>query len=158
MIFYRKTRLADVTRGRRVGRNISADFEEGGRRRRDRAQHDRRTDSEAPPGGLDRFGRAVDQLWADYSDGDGNFWTDYGASNADPDQIRTAAREFAPDYFIVAGPGTTLGGAVAQGLIRANWRGLSSKADFQRMQADTPFLISMALPEQRALVTEGMPK
>lgn len=67
--------------------------------------------------------------------------------------IRTAAREFAPDYFIIPGPGTTLGGAVAQSLIRANWRGLSSKADFQRMQADTPFLISMALPDQRVLVT-----
>ncbi|MBL9051703.1 MAG: ACP S-malonyltransferase [Tabrizicola sp.] len=67
--------------------------------------------------------------------------------------IRSAAREFAPDYFIVPGPGTTLGGAVAQSLIRANWRGLASKADFQRMQSETPFLISMALPEQRALVT-----
>jgi [acyl-carrier-protein] S-malonyltransferase len=64
--------------------------------------------------------------------------------------IRTAAREFAPDYFIIPGPGTTLGGAVAQSLIRANWRGLACKADFQRMQAETPFLISMALPDQRA--------
>ena len=67
--------------------------------------------------------------------------------------IRTAAREFAPDYFIVPGPGTTLGGAVAQSLIRANWRGLASKADFQRLQAEDPFLISMALPDQRVLVT-----
>jgi [acyl-carrier-protein] S-malonyltransferase len=67
--------------------------------------------------------------------------------------IRTASREFAPDYFIVAGPGTTLGGAVAQSLIRAAWRGLASKADFQRVQAEDPFLISMALPEHRALVT-----
>ena len=67
--------------------------------------------------------------------------------------IRTAAREFAPDYFIVPGPGTTLGGAVAQSLIRANWRGLSNKADFQRLQAEDPFLISMALPDQRPLVT-----
>lgn len=67
--------------------------------------------------------------------------------------IRTAAREFAPDYFIVAGPGTTLGGAVAQSLIRANWRGLSNKAGFQRLQAEDPFLISMALPDQRTLVT-----
>ena len=72
--------------------------------------------------------------------------------------IRTAAREFAPDYFIILGPGTTLGGAVAQSLIRANWRGLASKPDFQRMQAETPFLLSRALPEQRALVPEGMPK
>ena len=71
--------------------------------------------------------------------------------------IRTAAREFAPDLFIIAGPGTTLGGAVAQSLIRANWRGLSNKADFQRMQADDPFLISMALPDQRALVTGATP-
>lgn len=67
--------------------------------------------------------------------------------------IRSAAREFAPDYFIVPGPGTTLGGAVAQSLIRANWRGLASKADFQRLQAEDPFLISMALPDQRPLVT-----
>jgi [acyl-carrier-protein] S-malonyltransferase len=69
--------------------------------------------------------------------------------------IQTAAREFGPDYFIIPGPGTTLGGAVAQSLIRANWRGLASKVDFQGMQAESPFLISMALPEQRALVTEG---
>jgi [acyl-carrier-protein] S-malonyltransferase len=71
--------------------------------------------------------------------------------------IRTAARELAPDCFIVPGPGTTLGGAVAQSLIRANWRGLASKADFQRMQAQDPFLISMALPHQRALVTGVTP-
>lgn len=71
--------------------------------------------------------------------------------------IRTAAREFAPDYFIVPGPGTTLGGAVAQSLIRANWRGMASKADFQRMQAEEPFLISMALPDQRPLVTGATP-
>lgn len=66
--------------------------------------------------------------------------------------IRTAAREFAPDYFIIPGPGTTLGGAVAQSLILAGWKGMADKADFQRSQAETPFLISMALPEQRALV------
>ena len=71
--------------------------------------------------------------------------------------ISTAAREFAPDCFIVPGPGTTLGGAVAQSLIRANWRGLTNKADFQRMQAEDPFLISMALPDQRALVTGATP-
>lgn len=69
--------------------------------------------------------------------------------------ISTAAREFAPDYFIVAGPGTTLGGAVAQSLIRAGWRGLADKADFQARQAENPFLISMALPDQRKLVTES---
>lgn len=67
--------------------------------------------------------------------------------------IRTAAREFAPDLFIIPGPGTTLGGAVAQSLIRAQWRGMESKADFQSLQGEDPFLIAMGLPEQRALVS-----
>lgn len=71
--------------------------------------------------------------------------------------IRTAAREFAPDLFILPGPGTTLGGAVAQSLIRATWRGLSDKAGFQRMQSQAPFLISMALADQRVLVTGATP-
>lgn len=66
--------------------------------------------------------------------------------------IRVAAREFAPDLFIVPGPGTTLGGAVAQSLIQANWLGLSSKADFQVRQAEKPLLVAMGLEEQRGLV------
>ncbi len=66
--------------------------------------------------------------------------------------IRSAAREFAPDYFIIPGPGTTLGGAVAQSLILAGWKGMADKAGFQRLQSENPVLISMALPEQRALV------
>jgi acyl transferase domain-containing protein len=68
--------------------------------------------------------------------------------------IRSAAREFAPDLFIVTGPGTTLGGAVAQALLLTNWRGMQAKTDFQRLQADTPILISMGLPEQRGHVTQ----
>jgi acyl transferase domain-containing protein len=67
--------------------------------------------------------------------------------------IRSAAREFAPDLFIIAGPGSTMGGAVAQSLILANWQGLASKADFQARQTANPIVISMGLPEQRALVT-----
>ena len=67
--------------------------------------------------------------------------------------IRIAAREFAPDMFVVAGPGTTLGGAVAQSLILANWRGLSDKAGFQAMQERAPVLISMARDDQRDAVT-----
>lgn len=65
--------------------------------------------------------------------------------------IRVAAREFAPDLFIVPGPGTTLGGAVAQSLIQANWLGMGSKADFQTRQAAHPLLVAMGLEEQRAL-------
>ena len=68
--------------------------------------------------------------------------------------IRSAAREFAPDLFIIAGPGSTMGGAVAQSLILANWQGLASKADFQARQTANPIVISMGLPEQRALVTD----
>lgn len=67
--------------------------------------------------------------------------------------VRSAAREFAPDLFIVAGPGTTMGGAVAQSLILSNWRGMANKADFQRLQGESPFLISMGLADQRSLVT-----
>jgi len=66
--------------------------------------------------------------------------------------IRTAAREFAPDYFIIPGPGTTLGGAIAQSLIRANWRGMSNKAEFESLQDREPFLIAMARDDQRAII------
>jgi len=67
--------------------------------------------------------------------------------------ICVSAREFAPDLFIVAGPGTTLGGAVAQCLIAADWRGMKSKSDFQSLQAETPLLISMGRDDQRGHVT-----
>ena len=69
--------------------------------------------------------------------------------------ITHAAREFAPDLFIVTGPGTTLGGAVAQSLILANWRGMASKADFQHIQETAPCLVSMGMDTQRKLVTKG---
>jgi acyl transferase domain-containing protein len=64
--------------------------------------------------------------------------------------VRVAAREFAPDLFIVTGPGTTLGGAVAQSLILAGWRGMGSKADFLRRQQDEKLLAAMGLEDQRA--------
>lgn len=63
--------------------------------------------------------------------------------------IRTAAREFAPDLFIVAGPGTTLGGAVIQSLILSDWRGMRSKDDFQRLQGERPLVLSMGMADQR---------
>jgi len=70
--------------------------------------------------------------------------------------IRSAAREFAPDLFIVTGPGSTLGGAVAQSLILSGSHGLTSKADFKALQASTPLLISMGLDSQRGLATEPL--
>jgi [acyl-carrier-protein] S-malonyltransferase len=66
--------------------------------------------------------------------------------------VRTAAREFAPDLFIIAGPGSTLGGAVAQSLILDGWRGMRSKADFMARQESAPLLISMGIDEQRMTV------
>lgn len=69
--------------------------------------------------------------------------------------VQVAARDFAPDLFIVAGPGTTLGGAVAQSLILAAWRGLGSKGDFQARQKDDPFLVAMGMEEQRSFVVNS---
>lgn len=66
--------------------------------------------------------------------------------------VTVAAREFAPDMFIVTGPGSTLGGAVAQSLILAAWRSMGSKADFKREQAARPLLLSMGVPEQRRII------
>lgn len=66
--------------------------------------------------------------------------------------IAIAAREFAPDLFIVTGPGTTLGGAVAQSLILADWRGLDSKAAFKARQSAEPLLVSMGMDDQRITV------
>ncbi len=66
--------------------------------------------------------------------------------------ITIAAREFAPDLFIITGPGTTLGGAVAQSLILAEWRGMAAKDDFKALQDRRPILASMGMPEQRPAV------
>jgi [acyl-carrier-protein] S-malonyltransferase len=67
--------------------------------------------------------------------------------------IRVAARTFAPDVFVIPGPGNTLGGAVAQALIAINWRGLDSKAAFQERQTSDPVILSMGLEKDRALAT-----
>lgn len=67
--------------------------------------------------------------------------------------IAVAAREFAPDLFILGGPGASLGGAVAQSLILCNWRGMTSRDDFTSRQAREPVLISMGRPEQRPVAT-----
>ena len=66
--------------------------------------------------------------------------------------VAVAAREFAPDLFIVTGPGTTLGGAVAQSLICAGCRGMDSKSAFKAQQDNQPLLISLGMAEQRAQV------
>lgn len=67
--------------------------------------------------------------------------------------VSIAAREFAPDLFIVTGPGTTLGSAVAQSLILAGWHGMASKDDFRSRQDGQPILVSMGMSEQRGLAS-----
>ncbi|HEV2570834.1 MAG TPA: ACP S-malonyltransferase [Beijerinckiaceae bacterium] len=66
--------------------------------------------------------------------------------------ITAAAREFAPDLFIITGPGTTMGGAVAQSLIRAQWKAMASKADFEAAQKARPVIAAMGMADQRATV------
>ncbi len=68
--------------------------------------------------------------------------------------IATAAREFAPDIFIITGPGTTLGGAVAQSLILADWAGIDTKSTFQARQSARSIIASMGIDDQRRLVTQ----
>ena len=66
--------------------------------------------------------------------------------------LTVTAREFAPDIFIILGPGTTLGGAVAQSLICADWRGMDGKAAFQQEQSERLLLAAMGMQDQRSLV------
>ena len=66
--------------------------------------------------------------------------------------VRSAVREFAPDRIIIPGPGTTLTSAIAQALIAMDWRGLRGKSDFMDRQKQDPLILSMAMPEQRAMV------
>ncbi|MEH6577628.1 MAG: ACP S-malonyltransferase [Amphritea sp.] len=68
--------------------------------------------------------------------------------------VEVAVKEFAPDRIIILGPGSTLGGAVAQALININWQGLSCKEDFIRQQKQDPYVLAMGLEEQRAKVVE----
>jgi len=68
--------------------------------------------------------------------------------------VQVAAKEFAPDVFIVLGPGGTMGAPVAQSLIEMDWHGLKSKTDFLAKQKEDPIIISMGRDEQRALVTQ----
>ena len=66
--------------------------------------------------------------------------------------IRVAIKEFAPDNLIILGPGATLGGAVAQELIKHQWQGMNCKQDFIDRQKQDPFILAMGMEEQRKLV------
>ncbi len=66
--------------------------------------------------------------------------------------IEVAIKEFAPDKLIILGPGSTLGGAVAQCLIEHQWKNIVDKEGFIAGQKQDPFVLAMGLSEQRKLV------
>ena len=70
--------------------------------------------------------------------------------------VQVAARTFAPDVFIITGPGNTLGGAVAQSLLFLDWQDLGDKHAFQARQNDKPILLSMGREGDRVQVLNGM--
>lgn len=65
--------------------------------------------------------------------------------------IEVAIKEFAPDKLIITGPGMTLGGAVAQSLIKYDYKKISSKNDFKKLQSTDPYILAMGDEAQRKL-------
>lgn len=66
--------------------------------------------------------------------------------------VQVGVREFAPDCIIILGPGTTLGGAVAQSLIDIDWQCIRSKESFTDRQTADPYVFAMGREDQRTLV------
>ena len=66
--------------------------------------------------------------------------------------IQRALSLLAPDRIVLLGPGSNLGGAIAQSIIDIGWYGIHSKQDFLLRQQQDPILLSMGRPEQKALV------
>lgn len=67
--------------------------------------------------------------------------------------IRVMLREYAPERIVLLGPGDSLGGAVAHVLIAERWQGIDGREAFLRRQQEDPLLVSMARPEQAALLS-----
>ncbi len=67
--------------------------------------------------------------------------------------IEVTLKEFAPNQLILLGPGTTLGGAIGQSLVKNKWLGMTDKAAFLTAQHKTPFLVSMGDKAQRKYLT-----
>lgn len=102
-------------------------------------------------------------------DGNGKVWSPYATDTkalhqytldnqvCDPyyfnRAVDVAIKEFAPDVFIVLGPGNSLSSSVAQRLIELNWQGINSKSAFIERQKNNPIIIAMGMPAQRQLVT-----
>lgn len=85
----------------------------------------------------------LNDLW-DYTFGD-QVTQPYNFTNA----ITNGLKEFAPDNVIILGPGSTLASAVAQTLIKSNWKAHHSKAHFIDAQTREPYILAMANDGQR---------
>lgn len=58
--------------------------------------------------------------------------------------VRVLLREYAPEAIYLPGPGNTLGGVCGQILIAERWRKITSRADFEAVQAQAaPPIVSM---------------
>ncbi len=100
------------------------------------------------------------KLWSPYSTDPSLLWDytlGYQVTNTYDftKAIQVGVKEFAPDKLIILGPGSTLGGAVAQSLIAINWLGWQAKEDFIESQKIDPFIISMGLEEQRQQIVKS---
>jgi acyl transferase domain-containing protein len=58
--------------------------------------------------------------------------------------VQVALREYAPDVFVLTGPGNTLGGVVGQLIVAEGYHGLRSRGDFESIQVgQVPLVLSM---------------
>lgn len=67
--------------------------------------------------------------------------------------VHVLLREYAPELFILLGPGTALNAAVAQVLIANSWQGIDCKEAFMERQKNDPILLSLAHRQHAELVT-----
>ncbi len=66
--------------------------------------------------------------------------------------IEVAVKEFAPEKIIITGPGSNLGGSVAQKLVQMKWDGMIDKKTFLKRQENAPYILSMGRESERAMV------
>ena len=66
--------------------------------------------------------------------------------------IQQAISLLAPERIILLGPGSNLGGAIAQSIIDIGWYGIHCKEDFLLRQEKDPVLLSMGREDQRSRV------
>ena len=101
-------------------------------------------------------------------DGEGRIWQPYscdisalreytlGTQVTDPynftKSIEVSVKEFAPDKVILLGPGSNLGGSIAQSLIMHQWEGFTSKHEFIERQKSNPYILAMGREDQRKIV------